>query len=103
MSNESTSFKELFEGCYRYKSMRFLVQQKQLEFVVTNDPDLDYNLVREAWVNNEMVADVRLVDNVWKVTFFSNDEKPCELSWENVEKIYSAFSEFIKEQASPKS
>lgn len=66
------------------------------EFVVTNDPDLDYDLIQEAWIQNEQVADVRHVNNVWKVTFFSQ-EGQRELSWDVLQKIYSVFFKFIQE------
>ena len=74
------------------------MQKQHLEFVVTNDPDLDFDLMREAWLNNEVVADVRNVDNIWKISFFPTNERYCELTWDVLEKIRSAFSEFIKEQ-----
>ena len=78
------------------------MQKQQLKFVVTNDPDLDFDLIREAWLNNEVVADIRSVDNIWKISFFPTNERYCELSWDMLKEIHKGFAEFIKEREASK-
>ncbi len=73
------------------------MQQEQLRFVVTNDPSLDFDLIQEAWIGNQQVADVRQVNGAWKVTFFPQGQF-CELSWKAFTEIYLAFSKFIVEK-----
>jgi len=73
------------------------MSQGQLTFTVTNDPTLDFTLIQEAWVGSKEVADIRQVDGVWQVTFFS-DSSSCELSWQDLVEIYHVFSKFVTEQ-----
>ena len=77
------------------------MQQEKIEFVVVNDPVLDFDLIREAWVNNELLADVRFTNNQWMIRFFGEDKyenKYSEVSWETTQRINAAFADFIREQ-----
>jgi hypothetical protein len=79
------------------------MREEGLRFVVTNSPDFDMDLLEEAYIGEEQVADIRRVEDDWKVTFFPNDklsEKPvCELSWEILAEIQAAFSKFRMEMS----
>lgn len=68
-----------------------------LEFVVTNAPELGFNLVQEAWLGNRIVATVRRVDEKWTVIFFP-EGRYCELPWQTLAEIYQRFVLFIQEQ-----
>lgn len=75
--------------------------QEELRFVVTNGPDFDMELLEEAYIGKEQVADVRYVDGTWKTTFFPNTSVSgnpvCELSWDSLMKIQEGFSKFRAE------
>jgi len=77
------------------------MQEEGLRFVVTNSPDSDMDLLEEAYIGKEQVADIRRVENCWKVTFFPNDKllekSVCELPWEVLTEIQAAFSKFRTE------
>jgi hypothetical protein len=77
------------------------MQEESLHFVVTNGPDFDMDLLEEAYIGEEQVADIRRVENSWKVTFFPNDKisdtSVCELPWEVLVEIHAAFSKFKME------
>lgn len=77
------------------------MQEEGLRFVVTNSPDSDMNLLEEAYIGKEQVADIRRVENSWKVTFFPNDKilekSVCELPWEVLTEIQTAFAKFRTE------
>lgn len=72
------------------------MNESTLKFVVTNDPELNFDLVQEAWINDRLTADVRYVNGNWQVTFFQNNQF-CEISWTAFEEIHKAFSKFINE------
>jgi len=77
------------------------MQEENLRFVVTNSPDFDMDLLEEAYIGSEQVADIRRVENSWKVTFFPNDKisdtSVCELPLEILTKIHAAFFKFRTE------
>jgi hypothetical protein len=66
-----------------------------LKFVIADDPELDH-LTQEAWLGKQEVADLRLVDGEWRVTFFPNGQS-CELSWDDMKAILETFSKFKSE------
>lgn len=70
------------------------MQNEQLEFIIANDPENDFELIEEVWLNNQQIADLRLVEGEWRVTFFSNSGSP-EISWSFFEEIYQTFQKFI--------
>lgn len=74
------------------------MQKEDLRFVITNSPDPDMDLLEEAYIGEEQIADIRCVENSWKVTFFPNDKiaetSVCELPLEILTKIHLAFSKF---------
>lgn len=71
--------------------------EQTLNFVVTDDFDLEYTLIQEAYIGEEEVADVRYINGNWQVTFFANNQQR-ELSWEDFSNIYRSFAEFVAEQ-----
>ncbi len=71
--------------------------EQSLYFVVTDDFDLEYTLIQEAYIGEEEVADVRYVNGDWQVTFFADNQR-CELSWEDFSNIHRSFAEFVAEQ-----
>lgn len=73
------------------------MEQKRLNFVIANDSSLDFDLIEEAWIGEQEVADVRRVNNKWQITFFP-EGKFCELSWQDFTEIYQQFSRFVTEQ-----
>lgn len=70
------------------------MQNRQLEFVVVNDPENDFEIMQEVWLDNQQIADLRLVEGEWKVTFFSKDGM-SETPWILFEEIHQAFQKFI--------
>jgi len=76
------------------------MQQEQIRFIVTNDPEHDFDLMLEAYEGNELIADVRNVDDGWAVRLFI--ENPLyEISWENFVRIQKTFSQFVAEMTTP--
>jgi hypothetical protein len=73
------------------------MSQTPLRFVVADDPELDH-LTQEAWLGDQEVADLRLVNGEWRVTFFSSGQL-SELSWNNLKTIFETFSKFKSEQS----
>jgi len=71
------------------------MSQTLLRFIIADDPELDH-LTQEAWLGDQEVADLRLVDGEWRVTFFRNSQLG-ELSWDNMKTIFEAFSKFKSE------
>ena len=74
------------------------MQQEHLRFVVTDDFDLKFTLIQEAWIGEREVADLRRVDGEWRITFFPEGQF-CELSWQTLTEIYQTFSKFVSEQS----
>lgn len=74
------------------------MEQQKLRFVVTDDLDLEFTLIQEAWIGEREVADVRNVNGVWQVSFFP-DGQQCQLSWNDFTEIYRSFSAFVTEQS----
>ncbi len=72
-------------------------QPFEWEFIVTNDPEHDFDLVLEAWCNQEMLARLQKIDGEWKTTFYSQ-KKFCELSWDQLLRIYETFDLFRREE-----
>lgn len=70
--------------------------QQQIHFIVTNDPEHDFDLMLEAYKGDELIADVRDVDDNWIVRFFV-EHSLYETSWQDLAKVYEAFSKFIAE------
>ncbi|MCI0440201.1 MAG: hypothetical protein L0177_13885 [Chloroflexi bacterium] len=68
-----------------------------MQFVVANDPELDFDLLQEAWQDDHLLADLRYVDGEWQVTFFSDDRR-FEVPWAQLAEIHKRFGRFIKEQ-----
>ncbi|GEM_PF-6097677 len=66
-----------------------------LEFVVTNDPELDYALSQEVWLDNQLLMDLRYINREWVVTFFTVNSK---LSLEYLTEIQHQFNYFVQEQ-----
>ena len=77
------------------------MQQEQLRFIVTNDPEHDFDLMLEAYRGHELLADVRLVEDDWAVRFFM-EESLYELSWEAFARMHKTFSQFIAEMTVPR-
>lgn len=71
--------------------------EQSLYFVVTDDFDLEYTLIQEAYIGEEEVADIRYINGDWQVTFFADNQR-CVLSWEDFSNIYRSFAEFVMEQ-----
>lgn len=70
----------------------------QLQFIVTNDPDLDYDLIQEVWLDETLLADLRYVEDEWVVTFFVQNGTP-HLSLENFTEIERTFQQFVQAQS----
>ena len=70
------------------------MKNEQLEFVIANDPENNFELMQEVWLDNQQIADLRLVEGAWKVTFFANDRLP-EMPWSLFEEIYQTFQKFM--------
>lgn len=68
-----------------------------LRFVITNDPTLDFDLIQEAWIDDQLVADISQTDGVWHVRFFPQ-EKYCELDWYSLSEIHQTFFTFTQGQ-----
>jgi hypothetical protein len=66
-----------------------------LRFVIADDSELDH-LTQEAWLGNQEIADLRLIDGEWRVTFFPSSQLG-ELSWDNLKTIFETFSKFKSE------
>lgn len=64
--------------------------------MVTNDPELDLDLVREVWLADRVIAVLRQVNGDWQVTFIPDGDF-CQLSWQDLMDIKQAFSIFISE------
>jgi len=64
--------------------------------VVTNDPELDFDLVQEVWFADRLIAVLRQVAGDWQVTFIPDGDF-CQLSWQEMMEIRQAFSIFISE------
>ena len=75
-----------------------IASANQLQFVVTNDPELDYELVQEVWLYEQLLADLRYVDSEWVVTFFVQNRTP-HLSLENFTEIQRTFQQFVQAQS----
>ncbi|MGK7900459.1 MAG: hypothetical protein AB4352_03415 [Hormoscilla sp.] len=71
-------------------------QETRLEFVVTNDPELDFDLVREVWLADRVIAVLRQVEGDWQVTFIPDGDF-CQIYWQYLMEIRQAFSIFISE------
>ncbi|MBC6424072.1 MAG: hypothetical protein GDA43_18055 [Hormoscilla sp. SP5CHS1] len=71
-------------------------KETRLEFVVTNDPELDFDLVQEVWLADRLIAVLRQVAGDWQVTFIPDGDF-CQLSWQDLMEIRQAFSIFISE------
>src|SRR5437763_13257653 len=71
------------------------ISQTLLRFVVADDPELDH-LTQEAWLGNQEIADLRLIDGEWRVTFFPTGQLG-DLSWDNLKAIFETFSKFKSE------
>jgi len=71
-------------------------KETRLEFVVTNDPELDFDLVQEVWLADRLIAVLRQVAGDWQVTFIPDGDF-CQLSWQDLMDIKQAFSIFISE------
>ncbi len=69
----------------------------QLRFIVTNAPELDFDLIQEAWIDEQEIADVRQIHGKWEITFFHHNSC-CTLSWKNFTEIYYTFATFIADQ-----
>jgi hypothetical protein len=70
------------------------VEQEPVRFVITNDPDHNFDVIQEAWIGDHEVADVRQIDGKWQISFFS-ESGVCELNWEVYMEIHRAFLKFI--------
>jgi hypothetical protein len=59
------------------------------------------DLLEKAYIGEEQVADIRRVENSWKVIFFPNyktsGKSVCDHSWEILTEIYATFSKFRAE------
>lgn len=76
--------------------------KNKLEFIVTNDPENDFELMQEVWLNDQEIADLRLIDDEWQVTFFPCKDSFFEIPLDTFEKIYKAFDDFVSSQAKGK-
>jgi len=74
------------------------MQNSKLEFVIANEPDLDFDLVQEAWLDEQLIADVRFVKGNWQVIIYSDRLNP-QFMWEVFSEIHRTFSIFIQEQS----
>lgn len=70
----------------------------QLQFVVVNDPELDYELIQEVWFEEQLLADLRYVEGEWVVTFFVQN-KAHRLSLKNFAEIQHNFQQFVQAQS----
>lgn len=75
------------------------MESPELEFIVANDPSLDYDLIKEVYKkeDNQQIADLRCVEGTWCVTFFSKESICQEITWTNFEDIYVQFKKFVEE------
>ena len=71
------------------------MSQPLLRFVIADDPELDH-LTQEVWLGDQEVADLRLVDGEWRVTFFPIGQF-SELSWDHLKAIFETFAKFKSE------
>lgn len=71
------------------------MQKENLQFIVVNDPENDFDLMQEVYANNELLAVVRRSNGQWKVTFFSDTKS--EISWKDFTTIHTVLSLFIAE------
>jgi broad specificity phosphatase PhoE len=80
------------------------MKQNELQFMVVNDPEHDFDLMQEAQLGDWTVADVRKVGGRWLITFFPPwQEGRCEIPWETFLKISQRFTGFIHEMEHPPS
>ena len=90
-----------FENSWQNHSVEYIdnqISENKLEFVVINDPELDFELVQEAWMNEKyLVAVAHKIDGEWRVTFIPYGEF-CQLFWQALVAIYQSFSKFVSEQ-----
>ena len=63
--------------------------------MVTNDPELDFDLVQEVWLADRLIAVLRQVA-IGKLLLFGDGDF-CQLSWQDLMEIKQAFSIFISE------
>jgi hypothetical protein len=70
-------------------------QTPLLSFVVADDPELDH-LTQEAWLDDQEVAELRLENGEWRVTFFPTG-RPDDLCWDDLKTIFETFSKFKSE------
>jgi hypothetical protein len=75
------------------------MQTNSLQFVVANAPELDFDLVQEVWLGEQLLATLRNIDGKWRVIFFP-DNHHCELPWIYLTEIHRVFAHFIREQES---
>lgn len=73
-----------FENSWQNHSVEYIdnqISENKLEFVVINDPELDFELVQEAWMNEKyLVAVAHKIDGEWRVTFIPDGELPTILA-----------------------
>lgn len=74
------------------------IQSRQLQFIVTNDPEFDYELIQEVWLNEQLLADLRYVEGKWIVTFFVQHTSH-QLSLADLTEIQHNFHHFVQERS----
>ncbi len=89
---------EEYKAEFEAEQARAIENQKRgWEFIVTDDPEHDLEWVMEAWFNNEMLAIIQKIEGEWKTTFIPQRQF-CELSWEQLSRIYEKFDTFRREE-----
>jgi hypothetical protein len=81
------------------------LQEQDVTFIEASVAHLGFDLVKEAWIGDWMVAMICRCNwdtaemGEWRVSFFSPQDakrQECEISWMALQKINQAFADFIK-------